>query len=243
MINEVLPDSYNPDTKNINPYMTTEDFLELIYLNLEDFKGKNVTSIGWWFWIFEVDLAEAGANVTIVDPVFSSAELIEEKLQDNINWLKGLIEPWDEYREQIKETFLGNVGVKAKDSKLDSKRKELITHLEKWKENKEKYGLVLNPSSGDKIEWIEENSQDFVLIWHTLSRIKEQKTVINILRELLKLLKPGWEVYIIDYEWKIDWLMEKLRGYSFHEFDVHTNWSTVCVFKKKGLDDFLDWLT
>ena len=107
MINEVLPDSYNPDTKNINPYMTTEDFLELIYLNLEDFKGKNVTSIGWWFWIFEVDLAEAGANVTIVDPVFSSAELIEEKLQDNINWLKGLIEPWDEYREQIKETFLG----------------------------------------------------------------------------------------------------------------------------------------
>ena len=86
MEKEKYPEWY-VDVKSICPNWDTSDFLKFMDLKLEDCKGKNITSIGWWFGIFEMDAAKAWAIVTSVDPIFSDESLLDWKLQENINWL------------------------------------------------------------------------------------------------------------------------------------------------------------
>jgi hypothetical protein len=122
------------------------------------------------------------------------------------------------------------------------RRELLLDHLENWKINSEKYWLILNTSSGDNIKWVENNSQDFIIIWHTLWHIynKSSLNVIDFLSESLRLLKSGWKLYIIDYVWDIRELEEFLKRTKLKEYYRVNKWSFVCCFDKKWLSEFLE---
>ena len=87
MEKEKYPEWYG-DVKSISPNWITENFLDFMDLKLEDCKWKNITSIGWWFGIFEMDMAKNWAKVVVVDPMFANQDWINGKLQENIDWME-----------------------------------------------------------------------------------------------------------------------------------------------------------
>ena len=262
MSKEVYPEWY-VDVKSICPNWVTDNILEFLDLKLEDFRWKKVTSIGWWFWIFEMDVAKNWADVTIVDPMFADKDWIDLKLQWNVNWMKGkmkrkiMLKFW-EMKKEILETLSEDRSEKEMQEVREKlqwyddcqreimeytrRRELLLDHLENWKINSEKYWLILNTSSGDNIKWVENNSQDFIIIWHTLWHIynKSSLNVIDFLSESLRLLKSGWKLYIIDYVWDIRELEEFLKRTKLKEYYMVNKWSFVCCFDKKWLSEFLE---
>ncbi len=259
---EKYPEWY-VDVKSICPNRITENFLDFMKLKLEDLKGKSITSIGWWFWIFEMDMAKQWSKVTIVDPMFADQDGVNSKLQENIDWIGSKIRWKFEDRIEWMKKEISKVISESKDEKEKSeasetlqwyndrqsdmneyvrRRKILLKHLNNWKENQIKYWLVLNPSSWDNIKWIEENSQDVVIIWHTLWHIYNKSfwDIGEFLKEALKLLKSDWKLYIIDYVWDIIELERMLEKTDKKMYYRVNKWSFVCCFDKKRLTEFLD---
>ena len=262
MEKENYPEWY-VDAKSICPNWDTSDFLKFMDLELEDCTGKNITSIWWWFGIFEMDASKAWAIMTAVDPIFSDKKVLNIKLQENIDWLdektnwksrdlverlrlevaKSLTETktkqdYEEVLERLKR-------YDERKEEVDSyilKRKEQINHLKNWQSNQEKYGLILNSSSWDNIQWIDRDSQDIVLIAHTLSHIykKPDWNIINFLSEALKILKSDWKLYIIDYVWDAPEMEKVLEKTKLKKYYRENKWSFVCCFDKKWLDKFLE---
>ena len=259
---EKYPESY-VDVKSICPNWDTSNFLDFMDLTLEDCKGKNITSIGWWFGIFEMGVAKAWAIVTSVDPIFSDKDSLDKKLIENLNWLNkktkwessGLV---SKLRDEVAETLTNSKSpdkyaeVQEKLKRYDEKktevdeyirrRKEQIEHLKNWEANQEKYWLIMNPSSGDDIQWIENSSQDIVVIAHTLSHIHKNPNINikNFLEEWLKLLRDNWKLWIIDYIWCNPGLEGWLRKTELKEYFRENKWSFVCCFDKKWLGKFLE---
>lgn len=258
---EKYPESY-VDVKSICPNRDTPNFLDFMNLKLEDCKGKNITSIGWWFGIFEMGVAKEWAIVTAVDPIFLDKSLVDTKLQENFEWLNtktkwksdelvrklrddvasalSSSESPDKYAE-IQKKLERYDNKKAEVEEYIRKRREQIKHLESWKDNQEKYWLILNSSSGDDIHWIENSSQDIVIIAHTLSHIHKNPN-INIkkfLEEWLKLLRDSWKLWIIDYIWCTQDLETKLRKTDNKEYFKENKWSFACCLDKKWLSEFL----
>jgi hypothetical protein len=118
----------------------------------------------------------------------------------------------------------------------------LLNHLKNWKENQIKYWLILNSSSWDDIKWIDRNSQDVVLIAHTLSHIynKSHWDIVNFLSEASKILTSDWKFYIIDKIRdipEVEKILEKTKLKNYYKVN---KWSFVCCFDKEWLDGFLD---
>ena len=262
MEKEKYPEWY-VDVKSISPNWITENFLDFMELKLEDCKWKNITSIGWGFWIFEMDMAKEWAKVIAVDPMFSNQEWIDAKLQENIDWMQEKSRWKNEGKFEKMKAEIIDVLAESKDEKeiveaqenlqrynerqaeieeYLRRRKILMNHLKNWKENQKKYGLILNPSSWDKIEWIDKNSQDFVVIAHTLSHIynKSDWDIIKFLSEASKILKSEWKLYVIDYLWDIPDLEKILENTKLKEFYKENKWSFACCFDKKWLSKFLE---
>ncbi len=258
---EKYPEWY-VNVKNISPNWITDNFLDFMDLKLENLKDKNITSIWWGFWIFEIDMAKEWSKVSIVDPMFADEEWIDWKLNENINWLGKIRWKFEDRIEWMKKEIL-KVIAQSEDEKekLEAKetlqwyndrqsdmreyvrrRKILLEHLNNWKENQVKYWVVLNPSSWDDIKWIEENSQDIVVIWHTLWHIygKSFWDISEFLKEGFKLLKSGWKIYIIDYVWDISGLERMLEKTNNKIYYRINKWSFVCCFDKEWLGKFLD---
>ena len=76
------------DVKSICPNWDTPNFLDFMDLKSEDCKGKKITSIGWWFGVFEMDMAKEWAKVIAVDPMFANQKWIDAKLQENVDWMQ-----------------------------------------------------------------------------------------------------------------------------------------------------------
>ena len=262
MEKEKYPEWY-VDVKSISPNRITENFLDFMELKLEDCKGKNITSIGWWFGIFEMDMAKEWAKVVAVDPMFANQEWIDAKLKENIDWMqekskwkngskfekmkadivKILSESEDE-RElfEAQERLQRYNERQAEIEEYLYRRKILLNHLKNRKENQIKYWLILNSSSWDDIKWIDRNSQDVVLIAHTLSHIynKSHWDIVNFLSEASKILKSDWKFYIIDYIRdipEVEKILEKTKLKNYYKVN---KWSFVCCFDKEWLDGFLD---
>lgn len=257
MDKETFQKSY-VNVKSICPNWVTDNFLNFMDLKLEDLKDKNITSIGWWFWIFEMDAAKNGAKVTVVDPMFADKDSVDSKLQENIDRMKDKIkrqgkgilewirknvaetlnESWDEKEKTEKEEKLEWYdGLQIQKNEYTDRHKEILNHLNNWKADQQNYWLILNPSSGDKIEWIDTASQDIVVISHTLWHIfnKSFLDIVDFLEEALKILKPGWKLYIIDYVWDIIDLEEVLEKTDLKMYYRVNKWSFVCCFDR-------DWL-
>ena len=262
MEKEKYPEWY-VDVKSISPNWITENFLDFMKLKLEDCKGKNITSIGWGFWIFEMDMAKEWAKVIAVDPMFANQEWIDAKLQENIDWMQEKSRWKNEGKFEKMKAEIIDVLAESKDEKEIAeaqenlqrynerqaeieeylrRRKILMEHLKNWKENQIKYWLLLNSSSWDDIKWIDVNSQDIVLIAHTLSHIynKSDCDIVNFLSEASKILKSDWKFYIIDYIRdipEVEKILEKTKLKNYYKVN---KWSFVCCFDKEWLDGFLD---
>ena len=262
MNKEVYPEAY-VDVKSLNPNRITENFLDFMSLNVEELKGKNITSIGWWFWIFEMDMAKNWASVTVVDPMFMNKQWIDAKLKENINWMKWksrwkLENKFKEMKAEIvkillesedeKELLEAQERLKRYDERQVEieeclrRRKILMEHLKTRKENQSKYWLILNPSSWDAIKWIDNGSQDIVLIAHTLSHIynKSDCDIVKFLSDASKILKSDWKFYIIDYIRDIPEVEKILEKTELKNYYRVNKWSFACCFDKEWLDGFLD---
>lgn len=262
MNKEVYPEWY-VDVKSICPNWDTQNFLDFMNLKLEDCKWKNITSIGWWFGIFEMDVAKEWANVTVVDPMLADKDWIDSKLKENYDWMEEksrwkLEGKFGKMRAELVQTLSESKDEKEKadaKEKLERyderqveveeylrRRKVILKHLENWKDNQEKYWLILNPSSGDDIKWIDKNSQDFVVIAHTLSHIynKSSWNIIDFLQQWYKVLKSDWKLWIIDYTWDLQDLEKMLEKTKSKEYYKVNKWSFVCCFDKEWLGKFLE---
>ena len=262
MENEKYPEWY-VDVKNISPNWITENFLDFMNLKLEDCKWKNITSIGWGFWIFEMDMAKEWAKVIAVDPMFANQEWIDAKLQENMDWMQEKSRWKNEGKFEKMKAEIIDVLAESKDEKeiveaqenlqrynerqaeieeYIRRRKILMNHLKNWKENQKKYWLILNSSSWDDIKWIDKNSQDIVVIAHTLSHIynKSDWDIIDFLSEASKILKSEWKLYVIDYLWDIPDLEKILEKTKLKEYYKENKWSFACCFNKKWLSKFLE---
>jgi len=251
------------DVKSICPNWDTPNFLDFMDLKSEDCKGKKITSIGWWFGVFEMDMAKNWAKVVIVDPMFANQDWIDAKLYENIDWMEEksrwkLEKKYWKFRSEIAQILSESKDEKeiaeakeklkwfnerqAEVEEYVRRRKNLLNHLKNWKENQKKYGLILNPSSWDKIEWIDKNSQDFVVIAHTLSHIynKSDWDIVEFLKEACKLLKSDGKLYIIDYVRDITELEKLLEITETKQYYKVNKWSFVCCFDKKWLSEFLE---
>ena len=262
MEREKYPEWY-VDVKSISPNWITDNFLDFMDLNAEKLKGKNITSIGWWFWIFEMDMAKNWANVTIVDPMFANKQWIDVKLKENMDWMKEKSRWKNEGKFEKMKSEIIDVLAESKDEKEIAeaqenlqrynerqaeieeylrRRKILMEHLKNWKENQIKYWLILNSSSWDDIKWVDNGSQDIVLIAHTLSHIynKSDWDIVNFLSEASKILKSDWKFYIIDYIRdipEVEKILEKTKLKNYYKVN---KWSFVCCFDKEWLDKFLE---
>ena len=100
----------------------------------------------------------------------------------------------------------------------------------------------MNSSSGDKIEWIDVGSQDIVIIAHTLSHVynKTSCDIVDFLYESLKILKPGWKLYIIDYVGDMDVVENVLEKTDSKMYYKVNKWSFVCCFDKNWLLRFIE---
>ena len=265
MNKEIFPESY-VNVKSISPNWITENFLDFMDLKIEDFKEKDVTSIWGWFWIFEMDIAKNWARVTIVDPLFSNMDWLDSRLKENIDWIESKAK-WKmkekfwivkneiihilsttkdkEEKKEAKERLEWYNERQAEIEEYIRRRKIMITHLKNWKENQKHYWINLNPSSWNKIKWIDEGSQNFVVIWHTLWHIysKSSWNIIDFLSEALKILSPKWKLYIIDYIWDL-WRFERIIETTPTKiFYKENKWSFVCCFDKIWLSEFLEnWI-
>ena len=262
MEREKYPEWY-VDVKSISPNRITDNFLDFMDLNAEKLKGKNITSIGWWFWIFEMDMAKNWANVTIVDPMFANKQWIDVKLKENMDWMKEKSRWKNEGKFEKMKSEIIDVLAESKDEKEIAeaqenlqrynerqaeieeylrRRKILMEHLKNWKENQIKYWLVLNSSSWDDIKWVDKNSQDVVLIAHTLSHIynKSDWDIVNFLSEASKILKSDWKFYIIDYIRDVPDVEKVLEKTNLKKYYKVNKWSFVCCFDKEWLDKFLE---
>jgi len=261
MDKEKFPEWY-VNVKSLSPNWITENFLSFMWLKLEDCIGKNITSIWGWFWIFEMDAARAWAIVNAVDPIFSDKENIKSRLKENREWLNEKTN-WDfvNWVETTKNN-IANMLLQCEDTeerhimkdKLDryqariteindylNRRKMLLKHLDSWEEEQIKNWLILNPSSWDDIEWIGDDGQDIVVIWHTLSHIYKQWWKIRwFLEEAERIVKDSWKVWIIDYCWDNRWFEEKLDKSEMKEYYREVKWSFVCCFDKIGLNEFIE---
>ena len=129
MNKEVYPELY-VDVKNVNPNWITDNFLDFMDLNAEKLKGKNITSIGWWFWIFEMDMAKNWANVTIVDPVFADKQWIDLKLKENMDWMKEKSRWKNEGKFEKMKSEIIDVLAESKDEKEIAEAQEKFTAIQ-----------------------------------------------------------------------------------------------------------------
>ena len=79
------------DIAPIRPDYISNDYLQLMWLNISDFDWKKVTSIWGWFWILEIELAKTWKTIVeIVDPIFRDKTQIDKIIQDTYDKFYGI---------------------------------------------------------------------------------------------------------------------------------------------------------
>ena len=243
------------DTKCISPNLASDDYLQLMHLDFSDFEWKKVASIWWWFGILEMDLAKRWTDVEIIDPIYSSTELRQKKLDETYDWVKksymeatwhrtGVLEKWienlkkeialllEDENPNIEKLYEKQQELEEKESQKKRKDKLLHNKLLLMKNLEDRHhekpnNLILNPSNWEDIHGIDESSKDYVLINHLLHYFPDK---INIfLQQADKILKDWWNIFIVEY---IDELPE-LQEFFMKNWTYNVIWWTFCGSLKK----------
>lgn len=155
----------------------------------KDFQGKNVLDIWGGFWWIAPSLCYSAQTITVVDPVFQEKDL--EKLlaknlkdQEEIMWLR------KDYLARNRD---------SSNAKTDICEAELVFHECSWWENytQEDFPNVRrNSSYGEKLVWVDDNSQDVIFLNFILS--KSTANHKQVIQEVYRVLKTNGIVIVSD---------------------------------------------
>lgn len=104
-----LKKKHSPDESYIHiaPMLSTKAMFDMIWLDKDSLKDKNITDIWWWFTALPFELQEIVASLEIVDPCFASD--IEKLIDTDIGVLEKSILINKDYLEEkekiIKKLF------------------------------------------------------------------------------------------------------------------------------------------
>jgi len=101
---EAIKEKYSPDEPNIHiaPMLSTKALFDMIWLDKNSLKDKNITDIWWWFTSLPFELQDIVNSLEIIDPCFSwdIERLIEADivtLEKNLQTNKTYIEEKEKY--------------------------------------------------------------------------------------------------------------------------------------------------
>lgn len=231
---------------SINPNLTTQDFLNLMWMDISDFKWKKVASIWGWFWILEMDLAKTWkTNVEIVDPLFSDPSETKKVVKDTYKRFSKLqqesMASYEYFNSWIKNDLFNDLNNSTPEKEIFEKRDHIRVNLWFWHsafwlddENfKLPNTLKLNPSYWENIQWIEPNSQDFIFINHLLYSFPYKLN--KFLSQADKILKPWWTIFIVDYNNSLPQLQEYFKkNWTYKSEKDWWEYWTFCGKLKKG---------
>ena len=193
------------------PQTPPEVILGVLWLDTKYFEWKKVLDIWWWFGWMPFILEKYVNHYIVCDPCLAaeiknasieralvSQEFIIAFNQWALNERTKELEKlelnkmmWSpEYKETIK---LVNFS-----SEFLEKKKSVLNYINMWNEfnQKQHENIILNDSRWEDIQWIENNSQDIVLICHILD--KDYVNYNWILAEASRILTPDWEILVVE---------------------------------------------
>lgn len=189
----------------------------------EDFKWLHVLDIGAGFWWLAKTLQSSAASITLVDPLFENSDL-KEDLDNEIKFHETLIYTRGEYLEKSPDAdFIHN----QKDDV-----NQVLIDLYWWKNqynSKVHTNIKRFWNFSESMTWVETCSQDVVFMNHFLDKIEVRRN--RTYEEIIRVLKPGWVIYISDDELS-DKIMTELEYY-FNIEDLSVPWKVVlkCTLK------------
>ena len=122
-----------------------------------DFQGKNIVDIGWWFWWIAPNLCHSAENIIVVDKVIQEKDL-DTLLSKNLKDQEEII--W------LRKDYLAR-NRNSSNAKSDICEAELVLQECRWWENynQEDFPNVeRNSSYGERLVGVEDHSQDIVFL-------------------------------------------------------------------------------
>ena len=212
---------------SINPNLITQDFLNLMWMNISDFEWKKVASIWGWFWILEMDLAKTWkTNVEIVDPLFSNPSETKKVVKDTYKRFSKLqqesMASYEYFNSWIKNDLFNNLNNSTPERDLFDKRDHIRVNLWFW----------------HNAFWLDdENYRHRTAMFpcrnHLLYSFPYK--LDKFLSQADKILKPWWTIFIVDYNNSLFELQEYFKkNWTYKSEKDWWEYWTFCVKLKKG---------
>lgn len=222
--------TYFEKKKHFWSIKNTKEDLDVFWLNFKDFEWKNILDIGWWLspFLLEIQKNTENAKLTIVDPVFSHANL-DDLVSENISMLchilkekkdiiknnNNKIEKFEKEEKELVENDLyytynmqniyDSISISKTNIKQAERKIQTIRDIIDIFSGSDYNNINLNESQWDSIENIENNSQDFIMIRYLLNNISDpkdqewsKKERLEILKEADRILSTDWTILIIN---------------------------------------------
>jgi len=205
------------------------DIMSNIWFDLKNILGKNIMSVGEWVPILANILSENGANVIAVDPLYT---LWTDLLYDRTK------QPFDSADLMFSdEAFLNFL----KNTTIGVQSKIMYDLVSLWKDwfNQKLFNskVTFNDSSGDFIAWVDDHSQDVVMLPFTLNNLNSDD-VFDVLCWSIEKLKPWGDLIIVGPELMIQENRSFSSDYKFLLQKYWNNAKTTQVFD----DQLYIWL-
>ncbi len=161
------------------PQTPPEIVLDVLWLDKEYFIWKKILDLWWGYGGMPFLLEDVVEKYIVCDPCFE--DIIKENSLNRAFMTQKTIMSFDQ-----------NTSIFFK------KKQKVLDYLKMWEnfDIQQHPRIVINSSKWEDIQWVEDHSQDVVLICHILD-----KYYINyawILAEASRILKPDWEVLIVE---------------------------------------------
>lgn len=221
-----------------------ENILKILWLNSEYFEWKQILDLWWWFGWMPFLLEEYIDQYVVCDPCFEETVkdiALNNTLSIQENFIKESKKKIEVINNQLNNLQSRQTAAKYRYNDLFEQSNDLQNmYVTKQKvlnyinmrsnfDQTKHPKIVINPSKWEDINWIENNSQDIVLICHILD--KKYLNYFWILAEASRILKINWEILVVeDRDKDIIWIFEKLW------LQWQEKWNkVVCRIKKRPI--------
>lgn len=225
----------------VAPQTPPENILKVLWLNFEYFRWKKILDLWWWFGGMAFLLETYVDKYIVCDPCFEKT-VKDAALNKSISTQKTLItdskREFEEINNQLKKLQPRQTAAKYKSNDLLEQSNYLrniyvikqkildYINMRNCFDQDKHPKIIINPSKWEDIRWVENNSQDIVLICHILD-----KNYLNynwVLADASRILKDDWEILIVeDKDKEIIEILKKLS------LEWQDKWNKiVCRIKK-----------
>lgn len=213
-------DDKNIDTDEIKcfaaPQTPPEDILNFLGLDLQYFKWKKILDLWWWFGWMPFVLENYVDSYVICDPCFEQALkniALNKTISIQENWINNVKKELEGINNQLNNLQSRQTAARYKSNDLLEKSNDLrniyckniyivkqkvldYINMRKNFDQNQHPKIIINPSKWEDIKWVEDYSQDVVLICHILDKI--YINYLWILAEASRILKSDWEILIVE---------------------------------------------